>query len=142
MRRPSNARRAREGAVMVEAVISVSVLTLMFAGLVFLHRLALADIKNTQEARFQAWNKAMNGCQHQDFDLASMVSEVAHGNLPLPDSFVPTGSAEASASTRVEGILSFAGATVTRVARIPCRSLPVRAPPSPGAWLFDIFPWP
>jgi hypothetical protein len=68
-----------------------------------------------------------------------VVTDLAHGNLPMADSFLPSKSAEGKASISVSDVMGLSGGTVSRVARIPCRALPIKAPPSPGDWLFDLF---
>jgi hypothetical protein len=56
-----SARRQR-GAIFVEAVIVTTMLTILFAGGVFFHRLYSAKIRAVREARLVAWQQAEEGC--------------------------------------------------------------------------------
>lgn len=55
-------RRRQRGAVFVESVIVIAVLTLMFAGVVFFQHLYVAKIGAQAAARDRAWQLALDGC--------------------------------------------------------------------------------
>ncbi|MET0413965.1 MAG: hypothetical protein ABW217_21830 [Polyangiaceae bacterium] len=54
--------RQQRGAIFVEAVIVSLMLTILFAGGVFFHRLYSAKIRAVREARLSAWQQAEEGC--------------------------------------------------------------------------------
>jgi hypothetical protein len=60
-RRLVRGRRAR-GAVFVESIIVISMLMLMLAAGLFLHRLYSMKLKAVREARLAAWTPALRGC--------------------------------------------------------------------------------
>src|SRR5688572_29527734 len=56
-------RRSRQrGAVFVESIIVVSMITLMLAAGLFLHRLYMNKFRAMSESRSAAWSGALNGC--------------------------------------------------------------------------------
>ena len=141
MARPtrSHERRRREGAVLVESIVVASALILMFACIGFVHRLAAADLHALQEARFQAFTDALDGCPDRGSSLQSVVSDLTSGGIPLPDAFVPSHSASATSERSVAGLLPGATRSVRHTLRIPCRTVPSREGQQPGSWLFELF---
>jgi hypothetical protein len=59
-------RAAQRGAVMIEGVIVVTVITMAFGGGVFFHSLYTAKIGANRDARYNAWHLALDGCK-KDF---------------------------------------------------------------------------
>jgi hypothetical protein len=55
-------RRRQRGAIFVEAVIVVTMLTIVFASAVFFHSLYANQIRATRDARLTAWQQAEEGC--------------------------------------------------------------------------------
>ena len=77
----SSKRRAREGAVAVEALVVISTLALGFAWSLYMQRLSTAKLEGLYDARQQAWNEALAGCGAQGgFDLKSAVTSFAQND--------------------------------------------------------------
>jgi hypothetical protein len=132
-------RKRQEGAVLVEAVIALSMLVLMFALLTLVHRLSLSSLDATQEARSKAWQKALTGCKENDFSLTDLIRSVKSGELPAPSSFTGGGVATASVSRTVQGPDGKSHALTRRV-EAPCNTRAIAAPSGgAGDWLFDLF---
>ena len=55
-------RRRARGAVFVESIVVISMIMLLFAGGLFLHRLYSMKLKAMREARLTAWTGALQGC--------------------------------------------------------------------------------
>lgn len=56
------ARRRGRGAILVESVIVIAMLTLMMASALFFHSLYAQKLKTQRESRAAAWGKALPGC--------------------------------------------------------------------------------
>lgn len=115
-------RKRQQGAVMVEALIVLSMLILMFALIIFVHDVASADIQAAQNARMQAWQRAMQGCSEDGFAFRSMLEGLKEGELPIPDSFIPSHTAEGASSATVRGVFGKHVRRVSHVLKIPCAS--------------------
>jgi len=55
-------RRRSRGAVFVEGIIVVAMLTIMMASALFFHRLYAMKLQTMRESRVAAWSKALPGC--------------------------------------------------------------------------------
>jgi hypothetical protein len=55
-------RAAQRGAVMIEGVLVVTVITIALGGGIFFHNLYAAKIGANRDARHDAWTKALAGC--------------------------------------------------------------------------------
>jgi hypothetical protein len=114
--------RRRQGAVMVEAIVVLSTMVLMLALILFVHNLASTDIQAAQTARSQAWTAAMNGCGEGGFDFKSMLRGLKSGELPIPDSFIPSHTAEGAAQGSVQRAFGRGLRRVAHTVKIPCSS--------------------
>jgi hypothetical protein len=128
--RLSTHARRRAGAALVEAILVVAVITLMLGLLASVHRAGAARIQAFQKARAEGWATAMAGCPGTSFGLRELVTGLAHGELPLPDAFLPTHHVSVSYSP--------SGGSSINV-RIPCASAPPTAEGDAGDWIYDLF---
>lgn len=68
--------RRQRGAVFVEAVIVVTMLTILFASAVFFHALYANQIRATRDARLAAWQPAEEGCP-SNFGVGQLFNLIA-----------------------------------------------------------------
>src|SRR4051812_2214751 len=104
-------RRAQRGAALVEGIIAIPAMTMVLAGMLFLHQMISTSQSAMAEARFTAWNDAMNACGGQGdgangiLDLQNQMAGASGAKQslldPLPQSSHETGSRQVE--------LSFAG---------------------------------
>lgn len=138
--RKARARRARQGAVLVEAIITAAVLGMMFAILSFVHRAALANIDAQQEARAAAMAAAGTGCVGNQTGLQGLVSDLSRGDVPLPDGLTAGQSAEGSGSRKTDGLFGRAALNPRYVVRFPCNTrVSALGEDQTGSWLVDLF---
>jgi hypothetical protein len=133
-------KSSQTGAVLIEGLIAASMLVLMFAIIAFVHRVCVAHQDAMQEARLQAWSRAMGGCASGEFGLGSFISGLRDGELPLPGGFTVGQDAEGSGSRSVPALFGEGQRTAAHVVRIPCNTRPPdQNAGSAGEWLLDIF---
>lgn len=121
----------RQGAALIEGIIAVSGVALGLLLMGGLHRATSRDLQAIDRARELAWTEALKGCPSEGgFDVGAMVRGLAHGELPIPNAFLPTKES-AGTGEKPSG--------KARVVRIPCNSAASRTEqPSPG-WVAGIF---
>jgi Flp pilus assembly protein TadG len=61
--RGKRARKQRSGVVMVEAIIAISMIIVMFGGVVYFHNAYDAKARVLREARMQAWRATDVACE-------------------------------------------------------------------------------
>jgi hypothetical protein len=66
----------QRGAIFVEAVIVVTMLTILFASAVFFHALYANQIRATRDARLAAWQPAEEGCP-SNFGIGQLFNLIA-----------------------------------------------------------------
>jgi hypothetical protein len=109
-------RRASRGAALVESLIAIPAMTLILGGMLFLHRMISTSESAMAEARFTAWNDAMNACGGDGqgangiLDLQNQMHGASGSKQSLLDP-IPTSSHE-TGSRQVE--LSLAGGPTDR----------------------------
>jgi hypothetical protein len=87
MRRKTTARRAQRGAVMVESIVVVVMLTIGLASLWFVHNAAFYQAEAMRFAKNEAWAKAMPGCGDSPMTNPDSADGLADGSSdPTPDS--------------------------------------------------------
>ena len=112
--------------------MAVSAIGVALGGMALLHRAGIADINALQSARQAAWTEAMTGCQSDGFSVREAVTGLLHGELPVPDAFLP--------SHRAEGRGARAGRNGGRTVRIPCNSAASGQNDGAGDWIQNLFP--
>lgn len=75
-------RKRARGSVLVEGIIVASMLTLMMAGGLFLHRLYVAQMKAIGDARLAAWSQALKGC-NSGVDLSGIWRDAGESSAPV-----------------------------------------------------------
>jgi hypothetical protein len=140
MRRASHRNeRRRQGAALVEALMSLAMLVLMCGLITFLHRAYAASLRTRQEARADAWRRALGGCVENSADAVSLVDALRSGDLPILDSF----AAGQDATGRAQRSVSGAGGQHVSIARevsLPCNIRPSEVGNAEaGQWVFDLF---
>lgn len=123
---------------MVEALIVIAFMIVALGGLMYLHAVCIAQLDAFQEARTRAWREAAAGCPSEAADLRSIVTAVASGEFPLPDSYLPSASAEGTASRSVGGLLSFGAKDISMTVRVPCQSAPAGSNDNPASWVLGL----
>lgn len=132
-------RRAREGAVVVEAVIALSAIVLMCGLITFLHDAYAASLRTRQQAREEAWRQALTGCTDNSGDAMSLVDALRSGELPIPDTFSAGQDASGHAQRSISG---FGGhhVSITRDVNLPCNTRASQVGNAEGGqWVFDLF---
>jgi Flp pilus assembly protein TadG len=61
--RQRRARKTQSGVVMVEAIIAISMIIVMFGGVVYFHNAYDAKAKVLRDARMQAWRATDQACE-------------------------------------------------------------------------------
>jgi hypothetical protein len=143
-RRNARGKRAREGAVMVEAVIVITALTAFFAWSLYMHRLAAAKLDSVYSARREAWKEGLAGCGSDGgFDIKSLVTSFSNDENTDVDGFFATGkrvSKQDSRQVTASRPLSVTG-NIKSMTVFPCTIVPPRSDPigDPSGWVFDLF---
>jgi hypothetical protein len=131
--------RGRQGAALVEALISLTMLTLLCGLITFLHAVYAASLQTRREARADAWSRALRGCVENSSDAVSLVEALRSGDLPIAGSFGAGQDVTGRAQRSVSG---FGGhnVNIAREVSLPCniRSSEVGNAEG-GQWVFDLF---
>jgi hypothetical protein len=131
--------RAEQGAVLVEAVISLSTLVLLCGLITFLHAAYAASLRTRQQARQDAWARALAGCIDNSADAVSLVDALRSGELPIAGSFSAGQDATGRAQRSVSGIAG-QQVNVAREVSLPCNTRPSEVGSAEGGqWVFDLF---
>lgn len=88
-------RKQTRGVVMVEALIAISMIIVMFGGVVYFHNAYGAKARVLRQARLQAWGATDQSCQG---DGKGQAIEVA----PVPITYATTAMSELSVSAKHE----------------------------------------
>ncbi len=137
---------------MVEAIIAISMLTLMFAGALFFHRLYSVKLSTIQTARQTAWTSAMQGCGGGGLGVGTIMqdfADIAQGDIhDMPDQQNPgflgigagnvTPASESAPSSPLLGGGTFDVSTATRFV---CNETPKQYDDilSVGQWIANLF---
>jgi hypothetical protein len=111
---------AQSGAILVEAVIVAAALCCLFGCMLVVHLYCSLQLKKLDDARQDAWNQSMSGCDLPDPDIKGMAESLKSGESPFPDDIIPSGR-DASRSFSVKGIFQVAG---TRSIKFICNPKP------------------
>lgn len=88
-------RQKQGGVVMVEAIIAISMIIVMFGGVVYFHNAYDAKAKVLRDARMQAWRATDQACEGDGKGQAMLTA-----TLPMP--YAKAGASELSISARAE----------------------------------------
>jgi hypothetical protein len=132
-------RRGQQGAALVEALISLSMLVLLCGLITFLHAVYTASLQTRREARADAWSRALRGCVDNSADAVSLVDALRSGELPIAGSFGAGRDVTGRAQRSVSGYGGH-NVNITREVSLPCniRSSEVGNAEG-GQWVFDLF---
>jgi hypothetical protein len=132
-------RRIQQGAALVEALMSLSMLVLMCGLITFLHHVYAASLRTGQEAREDAWARALRGCVENSADAVSLVDALRSGELPIPGSFGAGQDVTGRAQRSVSGPAGHQ-VNIAREVSLPCNTrLSEVGNAEAGQWVFDLF---
>jgi hypothetical protein len=84
-------RRRSRGAVMLEGILVITVLTVAFAGGIFFHGLFAAKMAANRNARLDVWSRALKGCSSKLEDEDSLLDTSDSAPLEEVDLSSPPG---------------------------------------------------
>ena len=109
-------RKRQEGVVLFEALIAISMIIIMFAGVVYFHNAYTAKAQVLREARLQAWLATEQSCQGGGQGLASRsaktpypFAESAFSQLPVSSKHEMKCTEKHDPRTTVSGVLAWSG---------------------------------
>lgn len=131
-------RRARSGAVMVEAVIATSALCALFGCLLLIHLYCSLQLSKLDEAREEVWNTSLPGCGSQDvYEIKAMVTQLRSGSEPGPPEWAIPRERSAARSFSARGLFSVSG---KREIRFVCNPRPTQKTMNETVqWVLDVF---
>lgn len=132
-------RRARQGAVLVEAIIGLAMLVLLCGLITFLHDVYAASLRMHQQAREDAWARALAGCTGDSADAVSLVDALRSGELPIPNSFGVGEDVTGRAQRSVSGVAG-QHVDIARELSLRCNTRPSEVGNAEGGqWVFELF---
>jgi len=100
--------RSHEGAVLVEGILVSACLIALFASILVVRLYVSLQIAKLDEARDEAWEKSMQGCDSDSSDLREMALAILNLEFLFPGGFVPS-SLYFDRSFSANGIFSASG---------------------------------
>jgi hypothetical protein len=134
-RRRSN---AKQGAVMVEAVIAATALVSLFGCVLLIHLYCSLQLTKLDEAREEVWNNSLPGCGSEDtFNVNGLLGELKSGSEPGPPDWAIPSERHAARTFSARGIFSVSG---QREIRFVCNPKPTRKTMNETVqWVLDAF---
>jgi hypothetical protein len=138
---PSASARARRqrGAALVEGLIVAASLVCILGGVLVVQRFCSLQLAKLDEARSEAWRKAMNGCGADEPSMPDMALELKSGQgPPFPLSMIPFFLREERSFQVTGGPFSPSG---SREMKFICNPRPAKTKPLTDMvnWLGDFF---
>jgi hypothetical protein len=119
--------------------MSLSMMILLCGLITFLHEAYAASLRTRQQAREEAWARALTGCIDDSADAVSLVDALRTGELPIPGAFSAGPDVSGRAQRSVSG---FGGqhVSIAREVSLPCNTRPSDVGNAEGGqWVFDLF---
>ena len=130
-------RQRQQGAVLVEGLIASSALLVLLGCMLVVRSYSSLQLLRLDEARQEAWHKAMQGCEEGEPSLLDLARQLIQGELPFLDGLVPS-LREAERTFAVKGLFEAQG---KRSIKFICNPRPGKKKPltDMAGWVMELF---